>query len=119
MFVSGPWAPTAPASTCSRTPAAEFRGSVYDLASDRYDWVEERRRTSTTSRFDGRSCAGLARNDNATTAYVSVTLQTRSDLPEAGSAGRLASNLTRCGASARAVPTLARSLDSLDSAPAA
>ncbi len=51
LYFAGPGRATAQASTWSRTPASEFRGLAVSRHLDRrYEWVEEPRRTSRTSR---------------------------------------------------------------------
>ena len=97
---------------------SEFRGlAFYDLATDRYEWVEEPTqdvedvdRVATTA-----ACSPGSSTRTATTVCVSATSRPASDLPEPELPDGVASAPHRRGAAARAFARrLARSADLCD-----
>ena len=84
MFISGPWAPDGSGFYMLTDAGSEFRGlAFYDLASDRYEWVEEPTHDvdDVTASTDGRVLAWLV-NDNGYDRLRLRDLETGSDLPE-------------------------------------
>jgi dipeptidyl aminopeptidase/acylaminoacyl peptidase len=84
IFLPGPWAPDGSGFYLLTDAGSEFRGlALYDLASDRYDWVEEPRQDvdDVTASADGRVLAWLV-NDNGYDRLRVRDLETGSDLPE-------------------------------------
>jgi dipeptidyl aminopeptidase/acylaminoacyl peptidase len=84
MFLPGPWAPDGSGFYMLTDVAGEFRGlAFYDLASDRYDWVEEPTQDvdDVTASTDGRVLAWLV-NDNGYDRLRLRDLETGRDLPE-------------------------------------
>jgi dipeptidyl aminopeptidase/acylaminoacyl peptidase len=85
IFFSGPWASDGSGFYMLTDAGSEFRGlAFYDLASDRYDWVEEPTQDvdDVTASTDGRVLAWLV-NDNGYDRLRLRDLETGSDLPEA------------------------------------
>jgi dipeptidyl aminopeptidase/acylaminoacyl peptidase len=84
IFLSGPWAPDGSGFYMLTDAGSEFRGlAFYDLASDRYEWVEEPTHDvdDVTASTDGRVLAWLV-NDNGYDRLHLRDLETGSDLPE-------------------------------------
>ncbi|MGZ4403225.1 MAG: S9 family peptidase [Gaiellaceae bacterium] len=84
IFLSGPWAPDGSGFYMLTDAGSEFRGlAFYDLASDRYEWVEEPTHDvdDVTASTDGRVLAWLV-NDNGYDRLRLRDLETGSDLPE-------------------------------------
>jgi dipeptidyl aminopeptidase/acylaminoacyl peptidase len=84
IFFSGPWAPDGSGFYMLTDAGSEFRGlAFYDLASDRYEWVEEPTQDvdDVTASTDGRVLAWLV-NDNGYDHLRLRDLETGSDLPE-------------------------------------
>jgi dipeptidyl aminopeptidase/acylaminoacyl peptidase len=84
IFLSGPWAPDGSGFYMLTDAGSEFRGlAFYDLASDRYEWVEEPTHDvdDVTASSDGRVLAWLV-NDNGYDRLRLRDLETGSDLPE-------------------------------------
>ncbi len=84
IFFSGPWAPDGSGFYMLTDAGSEFRGlAFYDLASDRYEWVEEPTQDvdDVTASTDGRVLAWLV-NDNGYDRLRLRDLETGSDLPE-------------------------------------
>jgi dipeptidyl aminopeptidase/acylaminoacyl peptidase len=84
IFFSGPWAPDGSGFYMLTDSGSEFRGlAFYDLASDRYEWVEEPTQDvdDVTASTDGRVLAWLV-NDNGYDRLRLRDLETGSDLPE-------------------------------------
>jgi dipeptidyl aminopeptidase/acylaminoacyl peptidase len=84
IFISGPWAPDGSGFYMLTDAGSEFRGlAFYDLASDRYEWVEEPTHDvdDVTASTDGRVLAWLV-NDNGYDLLRLRDLETGSDLPE-------------------------------------
>jgi dipeptidyl aminopeptidase/acylaminoacyl peptidase len=84
IFLSGPWAPDGSGFYMLTDAGSEFRGlAFYDLASDRYEWVEEPKQDvdDVTASTDGRVLAWLV-NDNGYDCLRLRDLETGSDLPE-------------------------------------
>jgi dipeptidyl aminopeptidase/acylaminoacyl peptidase len=84
IFFSGPWAPDGSGFYMVTDAGSEFRGlAFYDLASDRYEWVEEPTQDvdDVTASTDGRVLAWLV-NDNGYDRLRLRDLETGSDLPE-------------------------------------
>ena len=84
IFFSGPWAPDGSGFYMVTDAGSEFRGlAFYDLASDRYEWVEEPTHDvdDVTASTDGRVLAWLV-NDNGYDRLRLRDLETGSDLPE-------------------------------------
>jgi dipeptidyl aminopeptidase/acylaminoacyl peptidase len=84
IFLSGPWAPDGSGFYMLTDAGSEFRGlAFYDLASDRYEWVEEPTQDvdDVTASTDGRVLAWLV-NDNGYDRLRLRDLETGSDLPE-------------------------------------
>jgi dipeptidyl aminopeptidase/acylaminoacyl peptidase len=84
IFLSGPWAPDGSGFYMLTDAGSEFRGlAFYDLASDRYEWVEEPTHDvdDVTASTDGRVLAWLV-NDNGRDRLRLRDLETGSDLPE-------------------------------------
>jgi dipeptidyl aminopeptidase/acylaminoacyl peptidase len=85
IFFSGPWASDGSGFYMLTDAGSEFRGlAFYDLASDRYEWVEEPTQDvdDVTASTDGRVLAWLV-NDNGYDRLRLRDLETGSDLPEA------------------------------------
>ncbi|MGZ4418406.1 MAG: prolyl oligopeptidase family serine peptidase, partial [Gaiellaceae bacterium] len=84
IFLFGPWAPDGSGFYMLTDAGSEFRGlAFYDLASDRYEWVEEPTHDvdDVTASTDGRVLAWLV-NDNGYDRLRLRDLETGSDLPE-------------------------------------
>jgi dipeptidyl aminopeptidase/acylaminoacyl peptidase len=84
IFLSGPWALDGSGFYMLTDAGSEFRGlAFYDLASDRYEWVEEPTQDvdDVTASTDGRVLAWLV-NDNGYDRLRLRDLETGSDLPE-------------------------------------
>jgi dipeptidyl aminopeptidase/acylaminoacyl peptidase len=84
MFVPGPWAADGSGFYMLTDAGSEFRGlAFYDIASDRYEWVEEPKRDvdDVAASADGRVLAWLV-NDNGYDRLRLRDLETGSDLPE-------------------------------------
>ena len=84
IFLSGPWAADGSGFYMLTDAGSEFRGlAFYDLASDRYEWVEEPTHDvdDVTASTDGRILAWLV-NDNGYDRLRLRDLETGSDLPE-------------------------------------
>jgi len=84
IFLSGPWASDGSGFYMLTDAGSEFRGlAFYDLASDRYEWVEEPTHDvdDVTASTDGRVLAWLV-NDNGYDRLRLRDLETGSDLPE-------------------------------------
>ena len=84
IFLSGPWAADGSGFYMLTDAESEFRGlAFYDLASDRYEWVEEPTHDvdDVTASTDGRVLAWLV-NDNGYDRLRLRDLETGSDLPE-------------------------------------
>jgi dipeptidyl aminopeptidase/acylaminoacyl peptidase len=84
MFVPGPWAPDGSGFYMITDAGSEFRGlAFYDIASDRYEWVEEPTQDvdDVTASTDGRVLAWLV-NDNGYDRLRLRDLETGRDLPE-------------------------------------
>ena len=84
IFFSGPWAPDGSGFYMLTDAGSEFRGlAFYDLASDRYEWIEEPTQDvdDVTASTDGRVLAWLV-NDNGYDRLRLRDLETGSDLPE-------------------------------------
>ena len=101
---------------------SEFRGlALYDLASDRYEWVEEPTQDvdDVTISDDGRVLAWIV-NDKGYDRLRLRDLDTGEDLPRTGAAGRRASAPDRRRTAVRAVAgRLSRGFDRLEPAPTA
>ena len=83
IFFSGPWVPDGSGFYMLTDAGSEFRGlAFYDLASDRYEWVEEPTQDvdDVTASTDGRVLAWLV-NDNGYDRLRLRDLETGSDLP--------------------------------------
>ena len=96
---------TARASTCSPTQGSEFRGlAFYDLASDRYEWVEEPTQdVDDVTIVRRRPGARLARQRQRLRPAAAARSRDREDLPEPELPGRRAPAPDRRRAAARAV----------------
>jgi dipeptidyl aminopeptidase/acylaminoacyl peptidase len=84
MFVPGPWAQDGSGFYMITDAGSEFRGlAFYDLASDRYEWVEEPTQDvdDVTASTDGRVLAWLV-NDNGYDRLRLRDLDNGRDLPE-------------------------------------
>ena len=84
MFVPGPWAPDGTGFYMITDAGSEFHGlAFYDLASDRYEWVEQPTQDvdDVTASTDGRVLAWLV-NDNGYDRLRLRDLETGGDLPE-------------------------------------
>jgi dipeptidyl aminopeptidase/acylaminoacyl peptidase len=84
MFVPGPWAQDGSGFYMITDAGSEFRGlAFYDLASDRYEWVEEPTQDvdDVTASTDGRVLAWLV-NDNGYDRLRLRDLETGRNLPE-------------------------------------
>jgi len=84
IFFAGPWAPDGSGFYLLTDAGSEFRGlAFYDLASDRYEWVEEPTQDvdDVTMSANGRVLAWLV-NDNGYDRLRLRDLETGSDLPE-------------------------------------
>jgi dipeptidyl aminopeptidase/acylaminoacyl peptidase len=84
IFFSGPWAPDGSGFYMLTDAGSEFRGlAFYDLASDRYEWVEEPTQDvdDVTASANGRVLAWLV-NDKGYDRLRLRDLETGNDLPE-------------------------------------
>jgi dipeptidyl aminopeptidase/acylaminoacyl peptidase len=84
IFFPGPWAPDGSGFYLLTDAGTEFRGlAFYDLASDRYEWIEEPTQDvdDLTASTDGRVLAWLV-NDNGYDHLRLRDLETGQDLPE-------------------------------------
>ena len=84
IFVPGPWAADGSGFYMLTDAASEFRGlAFYDLASDRYEWVEEPTQDvdDVAASTDGRVLAWLV-NENGYDRLRLRDLETGQDLPE-------------------------------------
>ena len=84
LFLPGPWASDGSGFYMLTDAGSEFRGlAFYDVASDRYDWVEEPTQDvdDITASTDGRVLAWLV-NDNGYDRLRLRNLETGHDLPE-------------------------------------